>query len=270
MPQNFVSKRPYRGINLLLLASMDFGSPYFLTFNQVQELGGSVKKGERSTPVVFWRQIEETVPGSEEKKKKYVLRYYVVFNLDQCEGIPKDKIPFEVERDNDPILECEAIVQGYPNAPKIVHKAQHAFYSPTEDKINMPRQKSFIDSESYYSTLFHELVHSTGHTKRLNRDEVMKNNGMMEPYSQEELVAEIGACSLMSMSGVKEIHFEDTVSYIQCWIEKLKNDTRFIVFASAKAQKAVDYILNVTHEEIPDAVTTDEEATATAGTVLPE
>ena len=131
-----------------------------------------------------------------------------------------------------------------PNKPRIRHLSSEAYSHPKEDYISMPMMNHFKDAESYWGTLFHELIHSTGHQNRLNRKEVVEWTGFYsESYSQEELVAEIGACYLKSHTGIDIHHFENNVAYIQNWLTKLRNDKRFIIFASAKAQRAVDYIL---------------------------
>jgi antirestriction protein ArdC len=137
-----------------------------------------------------------------------------------------------------------------PQCPPIKHKVQKAFYDIETDHINMPRKKSFSSSESYYSTLFHELVHSTGHEKRLNRPSIteMAEFGS-EVYSIEELVAELGAAYLCSSAGILTGQIKDSAAYIQGWLAKLKNDKRFIVRASGYSQRAVDYILNIKEAE---------------------
>ncbi len=172
------------------------------------------------------------------------MRYYSVFNVEQCEGLPEDIIPYIEETSNDPIETCESIVLSMQNPPQLSHSGDEAFYSPGLDYINMPMMKNFEDSESYYSTLFHELVHSTGHSKRLNRQEVMEEHAFgSEAYSMEELVAELGACYLNSHARIEK-EIDNSVAYIKHWLQILKNNEKFIIYASAKAQRAVDYILN--------------------------
>lgn len=143
---------------------------------------------------------------------------------------------------------CEEIIQGMPHRPPIKHQKSQAFYESEEDYINMPKLKSFINHESYYATLFHELIHSTGHKDRLDRKELneMAEFGF-EPYSIEELSAEIGLCYLSSVAGITTTF--TNIAYIEGWLQKLQNDKRFIVYGSTQAQKAVDYILNVGKEE---------------------
>ncbi len=257
LPQNLISKRHYRGINLWLLLTLGYSKNYFLTLKQINDLGGKVKKGEKSCPVVFWTWIEPKPDSPPETKKKPLLRYYMVFNIEQCENIPEGIIPSVEQREvHNPIVQCEKIVEAMPKKPKITHKEAQAFYDPARDYINMPKPKSFESSESYYDTLFHELVHSTGHSSRLNRKEITGTAKLGdEAYSSEELVAEIGACYLCSHAGIEELGFENSVAYIQSWLKKLKDDKRCVIFAAAKAQKAVDFILNVStneHDEEPE------------------
>ena len=250
LPQNLISRKTYRGINLWLLNACGYSRNLFLTFKQLKELGGSVKKGEKAHTVLFWKWIEKkeehpssAEPTTERQGKIPLLRYYLVFNIDQCIGIPETCIP-TISKPNEPLVECERILDEMPSIPVIEHKEQDAYYHPGKDIINMPCMDTFVSSESYYTTLFHELVHSTGHTKRLNRKEVMENHKFgSEKYSQEELVAEIGASFLASHTGIVLDDFADNAAYIKGWLDMLKSDKRFIVFASAVAQRAVEYIL---------------------------
>lgn len=253
LPQNLLTKKAYNGINLLLLASMGYTRNFFLSFKQVKELGGSVIKGQRSIPVVFWKWSEKEDPQTKEKRKVSFIRYYTVFNVDQCTGIPEEKIPTvtSIQR----MKELEDIVLEMPNPPSVRHIENEAYYHPVSDYINLPRMNAFKDTESYWGTFFHELIHSTGHQSRLNRKEIVENTRFGdEKYSMEELVAEIGACYLKNHTGIDVNHFENSVAYIQNWLNVLKNDKRLIVFASAKAQRAVDFILRV--PEGKDTITT--------------
>lgn len=244
-PINMLTGRPYRGINVFLLATLGYPHNLFLTLKQINELGGVVKRGEHSCPVVFWSQKEVAKEGTEEKETKRILRYYSVFNIDQCLHIPEEKIPELHLNDNVLLSTCEAIVENMPQKPKIQHKGQAAYYSPLKDVINMPKLQTFVDSEAYYTTLYHELVHATGHESRLNRDTLTKpSKPGEEAYSEEELIAQIGACFLAAQSGCSLKHFPNDVAYIQGWLSRLKGDKRLLLFASSKAQRAVDFILN--------------------------
>lgn len=255
IPRNFISKRPYRGINVMLLSTLGYEHNLYLTFNQLQELGGHVRKGEKAHMAIFWNYIEVSVSeqrGEQEqtdRKKVPYLRYYNVFNIAQCEGIPEQKIP-AVTRPLSPIPFCEEIAEKMPLRPLIKQgMEQRAFYDPLQDYVNMPKFSSFESAESYYATLFHELVHSTGHHSRLNRRDLlqMQEFNHSEAYSHEELVAEIGSCYLLSFAGVTG-QMEQSAGYIEGWLKKLHGDRKFIFSASTHAQKATDFILNLPGE----------------------
>lgn len=240
---NWKTQKEYRGINTMLLDGGEYA-----TFKQISEAGGKVKKGEKSQIVVFWKlskfkeKDEET--GEEEEIKVPLLRYYRVFKVgEQTEGIePKRK---EIEFNHDPIQEGENIIKGYINKPDLTYKSGGAYYKPSLDIVNIPPLKDFISPEEYYSTFFHELVHSTGHKERLNRAGVATLNPFgSEGYSKEELVAEIGASMLCGVAGIENEIIDNSASYIQSWLNALKNDNTLIVHASQQAQKASDYILN--------------------------
>lgn len=252
LPQNLLTKKYYQGINMLLLGMENYEHNLFVTFQKLHEIGGKVKKGEKGHMVVYWNQVEnkeQTNQGEEnpEQKKKSILRYYYVFNISQCEKIPEKYLP--KARETKELPTCESIISAMTHCPPIRHKDNKAFYNFKEDFVNMPKKRGFKNDESYYATLFHELVHSTGHESRLKRDTL---NQMAEfgddNYSLEELVAEIGTCYLQSHAGITS-EFQQSAAYLQGWLAKLKGDKRFIFQASRAAQKAVDYILNVKNEE---------------------
>lgn len=246
IPMNLLSKRPYRGINLWLLLSLNYEHNMFLTWDQLKKIGGSVKQGEHGHVVIFWKtRVQKNPNGKEEPKQVPLLRYYKVFNVAQCRELPVELTQSLAEKKNDPILQCDDIIKQMPQCPIIKHKEHRAFYHIADDYINMPRKKSFKDSESYYTTLFHELVHSTGNEKRLNRKTIteMAEFGS-DTYGMEELVAEIGSTYLCSSSGILTQQIENSAAYVKGWLSVLRNDKRFIVQASGQAQRAVDYILN--------------------------
>jgi antirestriction protein ArdC/proteasome lid subunit RPN8/RPN11 len=247
--QNLVSRKPYRGINQFLLNATKYPSPFWLTFRQVHLLGGSVKKGERSFPVVFWKRFKEE--GNEDARTIPFLRYYAVFNVAQCEGINVPVIP-EVEPPPKfaRIEKCEWIVSEMPAKPIISHHGSVACYSPSRDEISIPEPELFESMEAYYTTLFHELTHSTGHLSRLNRKEVAEPIRFgSEPYSREELVAEMGAAFLCGRCEIENKTVNQSASYIQSWLEKLKDDRKLVVHAAVQAQKACDFILDIQREE---------------------
>ena len=163
MPRNLTSGKPYRGINVFMLGCQHYNAPYWLTFRQCKERGGSVKRGEKGTPVVFWKVMQYTAQddstGEETTRKGFILRYYKAFNVEQCEGVAYPQME-DVHNDIQPIEECEQIVKEMPDAPTIEHIKQIAFYSPSMDVINMPPRYLFESAEEYYSTLFHELTHN--------------------------------------------------------------------------------------------------------------
>lgn len=251
MPKNLISNKSYRGVNIWLLNSLGYSQNYFLTFKQVKELGGSVNKGEKAQEVIFWKWLERENKETGEKEMVPFLRYYKVFNIAQCSDIPKDKLPPIVENTNNPLETCEKIISEMPKLPEIRFNENSAYYNKKEDYVNMPKMETFKNSESYYSTLFHELVHSTGHSERLNRNELTKSNGFgTENYAIEELTAEMGASYLKSYAGIPIEQLENNAAYIQNWLERLKNDKKLIVYASSQAQKATDFILNIRNEEL--------------------
>lgn len=255
-PRNFSTGKPYRGINVLLLWSSDYSSPFWLTFKQAQELKGTVRKGEHGTPIVFYKQLPEHATKGEntgeDERVPFVLCRYTVFNVEQCDGLtlPEVSQPMPApEVDEDEL--CESIVNGWESRPALhlTSPTEHrAYYRPSTDCVHMPARSRFVDTAHYYSTLFHELIHSTGHESRLNR--TFGNRFGDELYSKEELVAEMGAAFLSAIAGIANEHTDcNTTAYIQNWISKLQEDNRLIVHAAANAQRAVDSILGSTFEE---------------------
>lgn len=253
VPQNLISRKPYRGINVFLLSSLCFESPYFVTFKQAKELGGFVKAGEKACPVIFWKWLEKQDPEGEEINEQGqrvsripLLRYYSVFNVAQTQGIPSDKIPASgtITHPFDPIQAAQVIVDSMPNKPLILHSEARAYYRPSSDLVNVPKPELFTGNAEYYSTLFHELTHSTGHASRLNRKGVVELNAFgSHEYSKEELCAEMGAAYLCAESGIVESTLENSAAYIAGWLRKLRGDNKFVVQAAAQAQKAADFIL---------------------------
>lgn len=251
MPTNMVSKKPYRGINFWYLLSFGFEKPWFLTFNQIKELGGSVIKGSKSYVVVFWKILENEKPTGEINKVP-MLRYYRIFHIDSVEGIDQSKIPTEEAYDHDfnPIEHCENLVNGWVDCPNIVLNKAQALYKPGSDTVEMPNPRNFFGDESYYSALYHELIHSTGHKRRLNRHEKFPDNSFAsKDYSIEELIAEMGAAFLCGISGIQTKTFDNSVGYVQSWLKRLKNDNKFVLSAASHAQHAVDYILE--NQKVP-------------------
>jgi antirestriction protein ArdC len=246
--KNFNSKRPYRGINRLLLEmyhmAHGYEYNYWVTYNGAKTAGGNVKRGEKSQIVVFYRQI----PNKQEEPDEDgnyptipLLRYYKIFNLSQCEGI---EVPEKELKEFDADERAEGIIDGMPNPPSFKLGGNSAYYSPPKDHVQLPKKQSFKTSDGYYCTAFHELAHSTGHTDRLNRKEVMESDlfGGIE-YSKEELTAEISSAMLASHCEFDPSNVERSASYVGSWLKKLEDDKKMVIQAAAKAQQAVDYIL---------------------------
>ncbi len=254
-PRNFVTGKPYRGVNVLLLWGTRFNSPFWLTFKQTLEMGGNVRKGEKGSQIVFYKQLRsrkvktDDAPVTKDGSKKddrasFILTYYTVFNVEQCEGLTIPTVEATPALPIDADDACEAIVSGWAGRPTIrteeVNEGR-AYYRPSTDSVHLPARFRFIDTAHYYATLFHELVHSTGHEIRLAR--MFGSSFGDDLYSKEELVAETGAAFLCAFAGIATKHTEqNTAAYIQNWISKLEQDNRLIVQAAASAQRAVDFI----------------------------
>lgn len=250
------TKKPYSLINQLLLEKPG----EYLTFKQVKEAKGHVKKGAKAKTVVFFKpyKITETDEKGEKVEKTIpLLRYYQVFHIDDTEGVEPIEKPKSME--NEPIEAAEAIIYNYihsVDAPKFVNDkpSNEAFYRPSTDTVVVPMITQYENVEEYYSTAFHELTHSTLKETRCNR----KAEGSIaafgsEDYSKEELVAELGAASLVNISGIEtEKSFNNSASYIQSWLKALKNDKKMITLAATKAGQAVDYITNAIPVEGPE------------------
>lgn len=242
---NRVSKKPYSLMNQMLLGL----EGEYATYKQWNALGGTLKENARSEIVVFWKmQViqEEKENGEIEEKQIPFLRYYRVFHISQIDGIeplPKPEIP-QVEG----IKAGDQLIEEYASREKIQIKetiSNEAFYNPRKDMIVIPQKGQFQEINEFYSTIFHEMVHSTGHSTRLNRDTMGKASFGTNLYSREELVAETGSAMLMNIVGIETPGtFNNSAAYIQSWITHLQQDEKLIVTASAKAEKAVRYILN--------------------------
>lgn len=248
---NRISKKPYSLLNQMLLKH----DGEYATYKQWSNIGGKIKKGEKSEIVVFWKilNVEETKDGKTEKKSIPLLKYINVFHISQVEGVkPKTIKPIE----HNPIEEAEQIKNDYVNRENILIKeliTDRAFYSPSKDFIQVPCKEQYKDIMEFYSTLFHEMIHSTGHRDRLKRLDCSIKFASFgsEDYSKEELIAEVGSAFLMNHIGIETIKtFNNSIAYIQGWLSVLKNDNRFIVSASSKAEKAMKYILGVEVEDI--------------------
>ena len=260
-PRNFASGKPYHGINVFLLGSLRYTSPFFLTYIQAKELGGHVRKGEKGSLVIkygtYTKEAEgaSTGEGSEEQRK--YLKGYTVFHASQVEGVAFPEL------ENVPELPASAacdrarlIVTGMPNAPAMREGSAVPCYRRGSDSVHMPERRFFTSEEAYFSTLFHELTHSTGHESRLARASLLENKGIdaegeaRKTYAEEELVAEMGASFLCAHAGIIEGELENSAAYLQGWIDALKSkDAKgWIIRAASQAQKAADFILNIQPE----------------------
>lgn len=316
-PRNFKTNKPYRGINVFLLASQPYTSPYWMTYKQAAECAyrawlkrnglkdsltnakkykgdmkapkegetfdpakhkGGVKRGEKSTPIIFWKILkfaDATAPKGE--KTVPLLRYYNVFNVEQIEGldIPVAEIPEpdychlpEHKRGDSNCFRAQQVIDDMKNACPIAHGGGRAYYMPSEDRIQMPNKDEFHTPEAYFATRFHETVHSTGHKDRLKRAGVMRlDNFGSEKYSEEELVAEMGAAMLCGVARIEGKVIDNQAAYIKGWLKRLQDDPKLMVSAAGQAQKAADYILNASWSSNP--VSKDENNTTDAAeTVL--
>jgi len=259
-PSNLITQKEYRGLNVFTLASQGFPSRFWLTFNQAAKLGGRIRKGEKSSPVIFWNVGEEqettTPDGRKETSRPFLLRYYSVFNYSQTEGIAIPASLLQETHTNNTIETCEQLVTNMSDPPKF-EQSDKAWYSPSKDTVGLPARGLFHSSEEFYATEFHELAHSTGHPKRLHREnfDIPAHFGS-ESYSKEELIAEMTAAMLCGIAGIEQKTLENSAAYLKTWIARLKSDSRLLVSAASQAQKAADFIQGKTaarQEAEPDA-----------------
>lgn len=246
---NRVSGKCYSLANQILLPERG----EWATFKQWQEAGGHVKKGEKASFCIFWKLYEKKKKdASDDEKPEYlpVLRYYNVFHISQVEGVEAKKAEGEPHRIKGIELlhdsGADAIITNYIQRTgiKMTEKlGSRAFYSPTTDAVTVPEKAQFENQHEWYSTCFHELVHSTGHPDRLNRLEKGAKFGSAS-YSKEELTAEIGAAALMNLCELEQPQtFENTAAYIDSWLTVLRQDKKAIISAASRAEKAMNFIL---------------------------
>lgn len=255
--QNHFSGHVYRGVNALLILCEDFKTPFFATFKQIKENGGVVKKGSKGTQVYYYGclyydgddKISErafnNLPRAkqEEIRKVPYLKSMFVFNMSDVEGVELKPCTTIDGSGNEQHEEAHAFVQQLTNKPKIELSGNQPCYIPALDMIRIPPIEQFKSSEDFYTTFFHELTHSSGHAKRLNREGLTKMAAFGSPvYSREELVAELGACYFNNFFGIDtpEI-FENAAAYLQGWIKALKGDSTLLMQASGQAQKAFTF-----------------------------
>lgn len=254
--QNIVSGKPYRGINAFILGTTDHTSPYWLTFKQALDLGGHVRKGEKSQPVIYYKLLDKRDAGGNpvlrddgQPVQVPLVRWANVFNLDQTEGIEAPHIA-SPQGERQPIENAAAIVKEADLCP-IYHEGFVALYSPKDDVIRIPAPTTFHSQEAYFQTLFHEMTHATGHEKRLNREGVTQPVEFGSPqYSKEEMIAELGASFLANEAGIlNQVEFENSAAYLDHWIKRLSDDPKLLVSAASQAQRASDLIRGVQHQE---------------------
>ena len=245
---NYVTRRPYSLLNQLLLGR----DGEWLTWKQIQDCGGKLKKGAKAGMVVYYGKFvakKEKEDGTVEEKEIPVLKYYNVFHLSDCTGI-ESKIENDVHTTTGPIDAAEDIINGYltsEDAPRF-HNDQpsnRAYYAPSTDTVVVPMISQYEIAEEYYSTTFHELTHSTMTESRCNRRAENERAACgSENYSREELVAELGAAMLCTVSGLdNDKAFKNSVAYLQGWLKALKNDNKMMVWAASRAEKAARYIM---------------------------
>ena len=264
MMRNAVTGKEYRGSNQFMLnihaLQFNCNSNYWATPKQVNDIGGSIARGAKMGWVTFWKPW--TAPHDDAKclqddkgncicddRVVWIIRAYKVVNLSQTTGLSQYDPPGERDRqkkarNNKPIDSAESIVKGYKDAPTVRHGGSVACYQPSIDKVSMPDKQAFKGMEEYYSTLFHEFTHSTGHESRLNRKGITACTTFGTPeYSREELIAEMGAAMLSMTCGISHKTLNNSASYIASWIKVLKRDPKAVLVAGSAAHKAIDYIL---------------------------
>lgn len=252
---SYETGRPYSFLNQILL-----GRPgEWLTFNQIQKLGGKIKKGAKSGIVTFVKTYvkkgkgEAAADGEVKDEMGFVLRYYNVFHIEDCEGI-KSKLPDEPQGDGlKPIERADKVANEYVEREDTlkmeIRVSNSAYYSPATDTVVVPQLDQYDAAEEFYSTMFHELVHSTGVSKRCDRGLGKIAGKRSEEYSREELVAEMGSAMILNQLGIdSEKAFKNSVAYLQGWLRELKNDNKMIVWAASRAEKAVKYIRGIKEE----------------------
>jgi antirestriction protein ArdC len=254
--QNIVSRKPYRGINALLLGLTNYRSPFWLTFKQALDLGGHVKKAEKSTPVIYYKLFEKQDEAGNvvvrEDGNPYripFVRWSNVFNLDQTKGITPPAIA-ATQSVTQPHEKAAAIVENSKLCP-IHHAGFAAYYSEKDDVIRIPVPSTFYSQESYYHTLYHEMTHATGHGSWLNRQGIAQRVKFgSERYSKEEMIAELGAAFLSNEAGIlDQVRFENSAAYVASWVEKFQNAPRMIVSAASQAQQSADLVLGLKPKE---------------------
>jgi len=246
---NIATNHSFRGFNAFYLSFMGekYSTCRFMTYNQAKTLGGQVRKGEHGyigfKPMTLKSKTRKDENGNPAMFVTYSAVTY--FNVDQIDGLPEKyyKLEETEAREFNKIEECEKIVSSMPSKPEVKHEEQRAYYNPRLDCVNMPKPETFNSDEEYYSTLFHELGHSTGHETRINRS-LKEGFFGNHAYSEEELVAEFTASFLCGTAGIEKGIIDNSAAYIQGWHKRISDDLTILIKAANKAQKAADFILN--------------------------
>ena len=249
-PMNAISMKPYRGINqwltLLTQQVMGYSDPRWLTFKQAKSLGGHISKGEKSTRVVIWKKVPKKEKEENGETSYYrLLRLYRVFNVEQTENCGLAEMPAPNLTDHDPIETAQAIIDAMPNPPGFstyLHADTAPHYSPDRDQVRVPAQGRYDLIEQWYNTVFHELVHSTGHPSRLDRLAAENWSGEIHAYGREELVAGMGSAMLSARAGLEQETILMDAAYVKHWSEAIRGDKTIVVRAAGLAQRAVDFI----------------------------
>lgn len=258
VPCNYITRKQYRGINLFLLSMLDLGSE-FITFKQLEVLHNKdknikLKKGCKKIQIIYWdfkeKEVENEKTGKIEVTCIPFAKTYWVYSINDVENLPSKFEKFE----HNPIVEADKVIEDYTSRTGIKFNevySDKAFYSPTLDSVTVPKKEQYAFLEEHYSTVFHELAHSTGHSTRLNRFASTENVAFgSEIYSKEELTAELCAILLNSTLGIENKKTENnSLAYLRGWLKALKDDFKLIIQSACLAQKASDYILNINFKE---------------------
>ena len=261
-PHNAVTKRRYSGINAIVTGSSDYTDPRWVTWGQARGLGGNVRAGQRGTTVVWWKATDKSEEQTDPKtgevlideetgqpvtktKKNFFLGGHTIFNVQQCENLDLPELDPDSKPEFDPIERAEEIVQGYTDRPPVVHDGgDQAYYIKTRDTIHLPKRQSFDGADEYYSTLFHEFGHSTGHSSRLDRPTLTESNSFgSHDYGREELTAEFNTAYLTHEAGIKST-LENSTAYLDNWKKAIKADKKIVERAGSLGWKSAEYILN--------------------------
>ena len=238
LPANYFTHKPYSGVNYLSLCMDEFPSPFYLTYKMCNDLGERIKEGARGNLIIYWN-VKEYPIDDERSKRVPLIRYSYVFNIAQT----------TIATANEPvkIVECEELISRISPAPIIKNNFRKCFYNVLDDYVSLPAINDFESKEEYYSSLFHELAHWTGHSSRLNRISVIEHKS--DEYSFEETVAEISSSYLCGMCGIEPKIIDNQASYISHYLKAIKEDKDILIRAAAAAQKAVNFLLSSGEED---------------------